>query len=422
MKLKSDRVKRKWFFTAESFPAKCHLGLLEWIISTFTQEGDVILDPLLGSGTTLYATLMGRHVIGIELEDKFCKMAENNLKKLNQISLQLGIKQRGQAQIIQGDARHLENILCDKIITSPPYGEINQTSRAKVDPTATKRKRALIGKRYSDNPNNIGNLPYGEINSIITSPPYEGSLEGGSRHTRGGIPARDKKLGQTGTYETIVDSIITSPPYEASISDNKESPLAGGDEAKYGRWKEGTAKKTSYTQHGEPSKVDSIITSPPYEGSLSHSADAETVREDFIKTYNEGKFQRKGTLRHVIGKMERISEGYSPSKDNIGNLKAASYLSAMFQVYQQCWKVLKPEGLMILVIKPFIKQYKVIHLEEDTKLLAEKAGFTFIEQHHRILPNMSFWRIIYYKKNPQVEKIDKEFVLVFKKETINDLR
>ena len=58
---------------------------------------------------------------------------------------------------------------------------------------------------------------------------------------------------------------------------------------------------------------------------------------------------------------------------------------------------------------------KNVHLEEDTRLLAEKVGFTFIEQHHRVLPSMSFWRTIYYKKYPQVERVDKEFVLVFTK-------
>ena len=113
LRLKSDTANRKRFFTAGSFshPAKCHLGLLEWIVLEYSREGDVILDPMLGSGTTLYAILLGRSVIGVELEGKFVKMAEDNLKKLNQMPLYLGTTQRGQAIIKQGDARDLEGVL-----------------------------------------------------------------------------------------------------------------------------------------------------------------------------------------------------------------------------------------------------------------------------------------------------------------------
>ena len=107
--------------------------------------------------------------------------------------------------------------------------------------------------------------------------------------------------------------------------------------------------------------------------------------------------------------------GYSDSPSNIGNLKQDTYLSAMKIVYAQCFKVLKPSGLMVLVVKPFVRNRKVVHLEEDTRRLCESAGFTFVEEHYRQLTAMSFWRTIYYAKNPEVEKVDKEYILVFKK-------
>ena len=46
------------------------------------------------------------------------------------------------------------------IVTSPPYGITNNQSREKITPTAQKNGRELIGKVYSSNPNNIGNLRY----------------------------------------------------------------------------------------------------------------------------------------------------------------------------------------------------------------------------------------------------------------------
>ena len=45
-------------------------GLPEWFIKLFTQEGDVVLDPFLGSGTTSrVANRLNRHSIGIEMNE-----------------------------------------------------------------------------------------------------------------------------------------------------------------------------------------------------------------------------------------------------------------------------------------------------------------------------------------------------------------
>ena len=58
-------------------------GLPEWFIKLFTQEGDVVLDPFLGSGTTSrVANRLNRHSIGIEMNEEYYKMTEELLKKL----------------------------------------------------------------------------------------------------------------------------------------------------------------------------------------------------------------------------------------------------------------------------------------------------------------------------------------------------
>lgn len=50
--------------------------LPEWFICLFTQEGDVVLDPFIGSGTTAIACVnTNRHFVGIELVQEYFELA-----------------------------------------------------------------------------------------------------------------------------------------------------------------------------------------------------------------------------------------------------------------------------------------------------------------------------------------------------------
>ncbi|MDQ6844819.1 MAG: site-specific DNA-methyltransferase [Bacteroidota bacterium] len=55
--------------------------LPEWFIKLFTKEEDIVLDPFMGSGTTLnVASRMKRHSIGIELMEEYYEMVKAQLK------------------------------------------------------------------------------------------------------------------------------------------------------------------------------------------------------------------------------------------------------------------------------------------------------------------------------------------------------
>ena len=57
-------------------PCQKPLDVMLWLVESVTEEGDVILDPFAGSGTTLLAAkLRGRKAIGIELDEQYCKAA-----------------------------------------------------------------------------------------------------------------------------------------------------------------------------------------------------------------------------------------------------------------------------------------------------------------------------------------------------------
>ena len=65
-------------------PTQKPTELLEYLIKTFTNKGDVVLDNCMGSGSTGVAAVnTGRNFIGIELDDKYFEIAENRINEAN---------------------------------------------------------------------------------------------------------------------------------------------------------------------------------------------------------------------------------------------------------------------------------------------------------------------------------------------------
>lgn len=59
-------------------PTQKPVALMEQLI--VANEGETVLDPFMGSGTTLLAAqLSGRHAVGVELEESYCEIAANRL-------------------------------------------------------------------------------------------------------------------------------------------------------------------------------------------------------------------------------------------------------------------------------------------------------------------------------------------------------
>lgn len=63
-------------------PTQKPLPLMRELVSLFTAEGQTVLDPFMGSGTTLRAAKdLGRKAIGIEIEEKYCQIAAERLRQ-----------------------------------------------------------------------------------------------------------------------------------------------------------------------------------------------------------------------------------------------------------------------------------------------------------------------------------------------------
>lgn len=80
LKYSSDRQKQK--VKGFTHPTQKPVALFEYLIKTYTNEGDVVLDNCMGSGTTAIAAInTGRNWIGIEQDEKYYNLAKERIEK-----------------------------------------------------------------------------------------------------------------------------------------------------------------------------------------------------------------------------------------------------------------------------------------------------------------------------------------------------
>jgi len=155
---KTSRWQRHGRYLPDSVrhPARMLPAIAAHAIATYTQPGDLVLDPMCGIGTTLVeATHLGRRAIGVELEQRWATLAAANLNHARDQGAP------GHGLALHGDARELGQRLLDRyrgrvalILTSPPYGPSLHGQVRKGERGVRK-----FDDRYSRNPNNLAHLP-----------------------------------------------------------------------------------------------------------------------------------------------------------------------------------------------------------------------------------------------------------------------
>jgi hypothetical protein len=446
--------------TSWKHPARMDLVLCRKIIKTYTTKDELILDPMAGIGSTLIeGGLFGRNVIGVELERKFARTAQWNINMLGRLRT---LAPKGKVEIIQGDSTKLSKLLsrkADSLVFSPPYFSTTEERGEKRTGKKDMCIRMMKGERgpndtygmgnfvpFSKDPRNIHKLrEYGEVEAIVFSPPY-GTEQFASKdkdrseyfkHVKG-KPSRYVRSETYAEPDNIanagygsVDAVVCSPPYADSKKGvpNPEDwatrlekfGSTKGDYHTPGRLRAAKAMCGGYSQnkrnianlpHG---KIDVVLSSPPYSNSKLVGDSKKIVEmEQYIGRRFGPSFYSScsdnprdvGNLPH--GEIDAISK-HDKGKE--------TYLSAMLKIYENCFNVLKPNGKMVLVVKNFIRNKKIVRLDLDTRRLCEAAGFRFVEAKLFKLPNKSFWRRLYAQKHPEVDTslVEYEFVLVFVK-------
>jgi DNA modification methylase len=151
-------------------PAAFPESLVKEFIEFFTKKGQLVLDPFLGTGSTLIACIeSNRSGVGVEVVKKWADIAEMRLKKLlaqkkgsEYLLNSMGLSaEKFIIKVIHDDSRKLSKIweenrfpLADYCITSPPYW--NQLKRNYI--RQQERTERGLATKYSEELNDIGNI------------------------------------------------------------------------------------------------------------------------------------------------------------------------------------------------------------------------------------------------------------------------
>lgn len=163
-----------WQFTYEKrdirnkdiHPATFPIALAKRVIELFTHKGELVLDPFVGSGTTLIAAQdLNRNAIGFDLQEKYIQLCDERLNSNSNLftdSWQMAI---------QDDARNIKSWILPETVsliwTSPPYA--NLLNRRRTNKSRRDRDNGQLEKieQYSQDKRDLGTLPIEEFTLAI---------------------------------------------------------------------------------------------------------------------------------------------------------------------------------------------------------------------------------------------------------------
>jgi DNA modification methylase len=143
-------------------PGKFPETLAQEFIEFFTKRGQLVLDPMAGTASTLVAALRaGRHSYGVELNPAYAELAR---KVIDEERSRLGEPAAAlTAAMITGDAARMDELakayhlpLFNYVLTSPPYWDMLHARGAGAQ--KLRRQSPDLDVVYSDDPNDLGNI------------------------------------------------------------------------------------------------------------------------------------------------------------------------------------------------------------------------------------------------------------------------
>lgn len=376
----------KGILTDESFqhPAKFSRGLIRRIYGHMMERGwlsvgtgSTVVDPFGGVACGARDALeLGLHWRGCELEPKFVELAQANIALWNS---ERGWRQTwGTAEIIQGDSRRLSEILgqAQGAVSSPPYSE-TEVAHIKSSKGEAHKLLGTVGHRnqtdgYGQSPGQLGSMPAGDVDAILTSPPYASArIDGngdegasGLRMADGSYPrgkagwearkAAGGRYGDSGSQlanmpEGDAAAAITSPPFGQALSGGGISKAMRGE----GDYKITTTKPGTVYGDGHEGQTPGNLDALPTTGFDAFDA---VVRQNIENS------------RRVYQRMKEKND-VSPE----------TFWDASREILLQLAIVLKPGAMACFVLKDFVRAGKRVPFSDNWRRLAESCGFETVE-------------------------------------------
>jgi len=293
---------------------------------------------------------------------------------------------------------------------------------------------------YGDTDGQLGNLPSGSLDSLISSSPFADSIGSDDPDKRGGLFTKDAKRrndknltgsygqsdGQLGTMKDEgFDGIVGSPPFI------DERAITGRDIKRTRRDFRIGISNTSQNEYGEsdgqlgqmPDKgFDASISSPSFAGNTGGRGDASRSGIDPALFDRSSGGMKKGTgesednLDHLPmkgfdsavssppydestgvpsgGRLQKLSGGtlsssaqkefgltgsYGQTDNQMGNSTGPTFWQAAKDILLECHKLLKPGAYSFWVVKMYVKGGKLIDFPGQWLKLCEVCGFEHIE-------------------------------------------
>ena len=146
-------------------PATFPISIAKKEISLFSHEGELVLDPFVGSGTTLIAAQdLNRNAVGFDLQEKYIELCSSRLISNNLFN-------KAQQIAIQDDALHISNYLDPESVsliwTSPPYA--NLLNRKRKNKSRRDRNNDQLNKveQYSQDSRDLGTMELTEYTKAM---------------------------------------------------------------------------------------------------------------------------------------------------------------------------------------------------------------------------------------------------------------
>jgi DNA modification methylase len=146
-------------------PAVFPIGLPKRCIELFTHQGELVLDPFVGSGTTLLAAFdLNRNAVGFDLKKEYVDLSNRRVAQ-TKLDVWSGQSQSSATQIAIWDDAHnipeyFEPETISLAVTSPPYA--NMLNRPRLNKSIRgnlrKNEQFLKVQQYSNDPRDLGTM------------------------------------------------------------------------------------------------------------------------------------------------------------------------------------------------------------------------------------------------------------------------